>query len=785
MDWNDARVIDALAWDLVLGEFPRSQNRTLVANAANGFPPYTPEEVEANNIAVNANDLAMTRLCHDARTQFSNAFMKTGNFFSARTDMGPVHDRELMGAIVTREANRPLRRSIAYFEKQRSKFGQLVLHGIAPSVWEDEDRVVGRSINVEDALIPSATLLGFENLPFFILRRSFTGTELQRLTCAEKRDPGWNMPLVNRILEWLDEQTTQLRNTNWPETWAPEKTAERVKEDGGYFMGDQAPVVDTFDIYAYDDSQKHAGWIRRMILDSWGQPVQSGGGYTMQRDTSPGGQGRIDTGKDFLYTSRKRKVYSTWQEAIAFQFADLSAVFPARYHAVRSLGWLLYSACHIGNRLRCKFYEAVFETLMQLWKVKSMDDAQRAMKLDLVNRGFIDETLVPLPASERWQPNVGLVEQALADNDQIVSKSASSYTGQPGTQEKQTEKTRFQVQAEMQSTTALVAAALNQAYQYEVFEDREMFRRLCKRNSTDPMARTFRANCLRQGVPEKLLNDPEAWDLEHERVMGGGNKTQELQIAQWLMQQREKFDPEPQRKILRDCVLAVTDDAPRAEALVPRQPVISDSIHDTELAFGALMMGAQVSVKAGLNAIEVCARMLQLMQGKVQEVAKTGGVGTPQDVAGLGRCAQYVAGYLKILAGNPNEQQHVKQLGDVLGKIGNLIKAMAQRQQQAAQKRAQQGNGGGMDAKSAAALKGKMALDQAKAQNARESHAARTAQKQISWEKEEQRRQQEHQLEMRRRQQEAEMDALAKDVSTAADVRSKRMNALPGNGDLE
>jgi hypothetical protein len=785
--FDDARLLDCWAFDLIFGEAARAENRRKIHDLLNGYPPYSEAEVSENQIAINMNDLRGTVLAHDARTQFSNAFTKSGSYFTARTDMGPVHNRSLYSAIVTKEANRPLKRSISYFERQRSKFGQLVVDGIGTGVWESEDKVVAKPLDIEDVLIPSGTLLGFDNLPFYMVRRSFTGVELQKLTCKDKRDPGWNMGMVERILRWLDEQTTQLRNTNWSNMWKPEDSAERVKEDGGWFMGDQVPTVDTFDIYAYDDSQKHEGWIRRIILDSWGEPATSGGGkYTIERnsDRKDLAPGKSD---DFLYTSRKRKVYDSWQNAIAFQFADLSAVFPARYHSVRSLGWLTYGSCHMGNRLRCKFYESVFEALMQQFKVKNLDEAQRALKLDLVNKGLIDETLTPMPAAERWQVNSNLVELGLQDNDQIISRSASSYTGQPSTQEKQTEKTRYQVQAEMQATTQLVGAALSQAYQYEGFEDREMFRRLCKKHSTDVMAQQFRANCLRQGVPEKLLNNPDAWDLEHERVMGGGNKTQELQIAQWLMAQREKFDPEPQRKILRDCVLAVTDDAPRAEALVPRTPVISDSIHDTELAFGALMQGAQVSIKAGLNAVEVCVRMLQLMQGKVAMIMKLPGelrgVGTQEDVIGLMGCAKYVGGYMKVLAGNANEKQRVKKLGDVLGKLMNMVKAMAQRQQEAMQKKAQAGNGA-MDPKAAAALKGKMMIDQAKAANTRESHAQKTAQRQISFEREEQRKQQQHQLEMAREKQRIGLDAIAKDLQTAGDLRAKRLSSLDeGNGD--
>ena len=463
---------------------------------------------------------------------------------------------------------------------------------------------------------------------------------------------------------------------------------------------------------------------------------------------------------------------SSWEQLAAFQFADLSAVFPARYHSVRSLGWLMYSSCQMGNRLRCKFYECVFESLMQMFKVKNADEAQRALQLQLVNRGFIDDTVTPVPAAERWQPNVNLIELGIKDNQTIIDQNSSSWTQNQQLTKDRTEKTRFQVMAEVNATSQLVGAGLNQAYQYEVFEDREMFRRLCRQNSLDPLSRRFRESCLRRGVPEKLLNNPEAWEIEHERTMGGGNKTKELQIAQWLMEQREKFDPESQRDILRDSVLAVTDDASRAERYVPERPVVSDTIHDTELAFGSLMAGGKVSVKSGLNAIEASARMLQLMDAKVQEILKAGGLGTPADLLGLKGCEGYVQAYLKVLESNPKEKQHVKELGDVLGKIMNQVKAMAQRQAEMAKKMAAQrqkgnGTGGGMDPKDAAKVKAMLIQAQVKAEVAKRSAAQRTAQKQLQFEQQIRQDAIKHHQEMAKT-----------DLETATEIRNNRLQSM-------
>ena len=120
--------------------------------------------------------------------------------------------------------------------------------------------------------------------------------------------------------------------------------------------------------------------------------------------------------------------------------------------------------------------------------------------------------------------------------------------------------------AQIQSLTSLVSAALMQAYEYDKFQYYEIARRFCMKNSRDKDVRDFRAEMLKSGMPEEVL-DTDCWEIESEKVMGGGNKMLETAIADRLMMARQLFDPESQREILRDFTLAVTDDVARADRL--------------------------------------------------------------------------------------------------------------------------------------------------------------------------------------------------------------------------
>lgn len=780
-DYDDARFIDMVCYQSVLDDAPRGDNRELIAKVANGEPPYTDEEQESNQINVNVNDLSMTRGLQEARQTFVNGFLKPGNFFRCRTDGGPKNKREDNNAIATHTVNKVLKKSVPYFESYRSKIALLVLHGIAPAVRENEDKWCPKPLGVGDVLLPTDTLLGFDNLPRIILRRSFTQIELSKLTQQSKRDPGWQMPLVERCLDWLDTEmaTTVGSNNNFVSSWSPERVEERKKQNGRWSCGDAAPTIDAFDCYFWDDSEKQEGWVRRIILDSWGNPNQTGISYNLNRDPK---KKKLEPNEqnDFLFNSGTRKVGETWQNIMSFQFADLSAVAPFRYHSVRSLGFLLYAVCHLQNRLRCKFNEALFEQLMMLYRVKSMDDVQRALKLDMVNKGFIDDGITIVPAAERWQPRMDIVELGLQQNSELIGASTGAFAQRRNFSKDKVEKTRFQVMAEVNADTALISSALMQAYQYQNFEDAETFRRLIKKNSSDPDARNVRASLIRQGVPEKILI-PEAWEIEHERVMGGGNKTTEMTIAQQLVEMRPMFDPESQRKILHDVVLAITDDAAKADELVPEIPVSSNSVHDTELAFGSLMQGGSVTPKPGLNAVEVAGTIIRLMAQKLKLMMS--GMGSPQDMIGMQACAQYAVEFIQMLAQDKTQKKLVKKLSDALGQIMNQLKQMAAQQQKAQEQAAQQqGNGqGGLDPKDVAKIQGTMLMAQTKAENAKQSHADKTAQRRISFQEKMKQDKEKHALQMAMDKRKVAVDVASKDLTTAAEIGRNRLRSLGGD----
>lgn len=774
--------IDFVTWDLRMSEFPRSRKRALINALFGGVPPYSEKEVQDNNITINVNDLSGPREAHNARAQFGSAFMKPGAYFTCTTDSGTRHKRSGYGRTVTGNLAKVMKRSLPYFETQRSKWAEIILHGISPSAFIDADRWCPEVMAIDDVLLTGNTKLidvAKQSVPFFPIYRQLTAPELIRMAKGPKPDPAWNQSVVNACLKWIDDQTTRLAGDYWPDYWQPEKWQERIKGDGTYYAADRVPTVNVWDFYFWNDKAKVQGWNRRMILDAWTMPDANG---IRQR--------RSDAevfGKDeFLYNPGDRKYASSLSQIMTWQFADLSAVAPFHYHTVRSLGYLLYSVCHLQNRLRCKFNEAMFEQLMVLMRIKSQDDMQRALSVNLVNRGFIDDSVSFIPAAERYQVNAQLAQMGLAENQNLISRNSSSFTAKLPSTEKVPTATQWM--GEEQKITQLVSAGLMQAYEYQKPEYREIFRRFTKKHSTDPEVREFQAKCLSDGVPEEVLYELSSWDIEPERVLGAGNKTLEMMIAQQLMQYRHLYDPDGQRKILKEFTLAATDNAALTEELVPETPTVSNSVLDAQQSVGTLLLAQPMELRQNVSHAEYAQALIDALGVEVAKINAIGGVPESmseiigmQNLAGITIEGQLVPGngaanHIALVAMDQESKELTKLLQDSLSGLMNEVKAFKQRLDEKAQAEAQ-GNGQQLDPETQAKIMSINATTEAKMQNNARSNAQRTAVRQVQDELTMERDQRKFELEQANRIKELEIELSAQAARNVLELEKQKQEA--------
>lgn len=746
MNFSSADKVLSVIEDMKQADLRRAPNRALINDLFNGVPPYTKQEEDENHILVNVNWKEGSTLLHQARRQYENAFLKPQNYFAVHLDSGPSAKRREWGMAITRNINRPMKRSLPFMEAYRSKFAGVVLHSVGPSAWEDKWKWVPYTFGIEDLLIPTDTYTTLENLYYFAIRKPMKPGALFKKTYGSKNpDPGWNMEAVKKLLDSYRELNQNPHQWNWSEQ--PEKMAELYKQNLTYYDSDAAPVIWFWDFYFQNEEDAGGKWSRRLILD---------------QDYIPSGVTDMNYPIQNIYASDS--FANSLNEILHLQLGDANNKPPFMYHSQRSIGYLLYDVVQMMNRLRCSFTEHVFEQMMMLFTVADPNDRSRIEKLLLMNKGIMPEGAAIIPAANRYSVDNQLIESLMSNYRQLMSDTTAAYTQDidSGTQK---EKTATEVMAQVNSVNALTASLINYAYLRETFCYREICRRFCIENSPEKDVMKFRQDCINDGVPEQYLN-VDLWEIEPDRVLGGGNKALEVAQAKELLAMRPTLNPDAQLEVDRIAVSAFTDDEKLANRLVPdNKNLVTDAKHDAQLAFGTLMQGVQMDVRPGLNERDQIETLLKLMGQKVQSIMQQGGVGTPADIAGLYACAQYVSQHMQILGQDKLEKQRVRQYESILTKIMNEVKGFVQRQQEAAKKAQQQQ----ADPEAQAKLQSTILMNRIKAQGKEQSEQQKLKHKQIAFQSEQSRKDAELAFNQRR-------DNLA----TGHEIRREHGKALAG-----
>lgn len=644
----------------------RAADRGKINVLFNGGKPYTAEEEKKYQIQINVNWGLGPRIMQDANRQLNNALLHQGRIFNCTLEAGRVDKRDRYSAIVTDEIHKPLQRGKsgkrhASLIKQRN--ATIAMHGIGALLWTNGFRALPRFVALEDLLIPTDTYCDFTNLRYFAWNMYLTPGEFVDMTHGELRDKGWNMKMVNEMLDAISIQTQD----SMPSTWRdqPEAMLELFKQNKGAYYNDAVPKLRLRAFYFQD--VKSGKWYRKIVLREVVGNVQ------------------ID---QFVYDSDE--VFATdLDQILNVQYGDSSLVAPFKYHSVRGLGVPLFAPVETLNRLQCEFVQHVFEQLKMYFRASTPADRDKLKSVVLAAYGFIPDGLSIVPKDQRHQIDANLAQSAIGQMRQFAQENSSSYvqdvdksTGGPITAREAT--------IRINQANQMVGGMLQSVYLQENFYYEEVFRRFCDEHSNDPAVKKFREAVIRRGVPKELLK-PENWNITVERVLGSGDASIAQLQAQWLMEQRPKFNPEAQTTILRLSTQTMLNDPSKAEMLVPQEPVTATSgTYAAENVFATLMQGIECKPRKGIDEIGYVEALLEMMEAVIVKIQGTDNVGTIDDIIGLQNVAKNIGQHLMTMQANDEEKQRVKQYGDALGNMMNEVKGFAQRYMEQKQKEAEE-----------------------------------------------------------------------------------------------
>lgn len=677
------------AWNIIqammTSERSRSTNRVRIQRLFNGAPPYTDQEADALKASTNISFLEGVRIMNGARSQFSSALLKPGNFFDVSLDFGPDYKRVAWGNIITKEVNRVLKRSRRYRDVIESQVGNICLHGIGPATWLRDRDWCPKPQAIEDVLVPTNTLQSLENLTHFAVHVAYTLQDLLRMTRTDKA--GWNMPLVNAVVQSLGRMETNAvsSQTTTDPYYFPEKVEEDLKEDAIYYGSDAVPVCWVWDFYYLDVEAKGGpSWKRRILVDQTQQGLPTASSMV-----------------EWLYDPGDRCHGKDVSQIMHVQFADGAVKPPFRWHSTRSLGYLLYGVCHLQDRLRCRFTDSVFEQMLWMFRVRSEEDQEAIRKVDLGHMGVVPDGLSWVLPNERQQIDANLMNQSFAMNRQNMSESAAQFQTDvnDGTRK---EMTATEVMARANASNALMGSMLTRAYSIAEFQYREVLRRFFTIDHED--CQRFRQRCEAQGVDPACWERIDDMDVMAERAVGSGNKMLEMAAAEKLMAVRPMLSPQAQQVVLHMYVEANSDNAGLAAKLVPLEDGgPSRAVERATLAWGTLWDGQPVVIADAINRVEYVGTLLQMLDAQIQKTEQQGGMAQPQDVMGMMNVMQHIQQETARLEADEAMQPFVRQVADALKNAGNMVKGYMQRIQEAQMAQAE-GQGGQQDPKVQAML---------------------------------------------------------------------------------
>lgn len=757
MDLSTSSKVSAQIDKMRDAERPRALQRNLLNTFFNGEAPWTKQEALDNHVLINFNDKQGTNLLRQARNQYENAFSKRDTFFKVFLPECKDDMAEEWADTITREINRVMKRSREFYYTMDEVWGGVCLHGVGAKIWYDSQRWRPDFIGIQDILIPTNTHLSMDNLPCFAPRHPMSPGQLFKKTLAlgKNVDPGWNLPAVKKLLNEFKDLNENSNNYNWMDN--PEQMGELWKQSaGGFYDSDIAPTITFWDFYHKEegDGSSGPGWYRKMILD---------------KDCVSSNSVNTANPPQFIYES-KEPIATSLGEIIHFQFGDGNNVPPFMYHSIRSLAYLTYDLVWTMNRINCQFTQHIFEQLMQMVRVQDPADRARLSKVVLTPPFcIIPEGLNLVSGNERYKADYNLIEGALAGYRQRIGDLTSAYTQQLDKGPSSEARTKFEVQALLSQTSALMASMLGRAYRQEHWACEEIARRFCIPNSHDFDVKKFQTACLRAGVPRKYL-DASQWAIEVEQVLGNGNRAMELAEATELFTNLGAFDPAAQQEIKHDWALAISNNPKKAARLAPMNQKVkpSTSVVDAENKFGSLWIGAPLNPTDGMNHGEQVAVLLALMQAELQQIMQ-GKKPSESDLRGFAGVANYVAKSIKLIAADeklaPAAKLATEQLNQIMEMVKKIQSVVAQNQE----------NGNGADAETAAKVQAIQATTSAKLQTSQMMAASKIRNSQASTQVKLQQKQQSHAQKLQQTAQSHQLDEALKAMEARNNAALKAM----------
>lgn len=677
------RVLDAASLNTIVSKIAESDTGSALARIdvqqmADGAPPFDPiwlkNTGQDGRCNLNFGD-AKAQLKAE-QSGYYDLTDSVPTLAMVLTDYGQADDpqRAYWNAVMSEEFHRLLKDWKAFDKKHQLLVQRFTTHGLGFLYFKDDVDWRWECAGMDEFKVPRNTPLDEDEVDVAVCFRDVTIGKLygwiRDLDPADKR---WNRTEVETaILKAADKNVTAHSAQLW------EKMQATLKNNDVFASTTAQDVVHIAHAWVREFSGKVSHYI-----------TLAQGGNT-----------------DFLFKSEDR--FSCTNECFTYFTYEVGS--NGSLHGVRGKGHEIYATVQVLNSLRCQMVDNAKLAGSLLLQPKTESDSEDLAILFYAGATYIPPT-VEVKNGQLNNPSQGILP-VIRDMSMLMNRNAGETAAESS--DNSTDKTRFEVAANLAKEAVLPTASMNLFYQPWGRHLGEVWRRVSNKKllKSDPGATEvfeMRKRIVARGVPEQAIF--EATRVIPIRAIGYGSPAMRQAALDDSMKYYGSLDPVGQNNLLRDWFAQKVTYA-QVDRYVPRieqngrQPLDQEV---AELQNVAMSAGVPVSVVPNDHHIIHMFAHLPSLEHDLDFLES--GQGSPQLLTSAQIKAQHLADHLKLLKPDALNETLVSELNRRFNNASERVQAAtehAQRDQAkqiAAQMQAPGGEGPtGPSAKSQAML---------------------------------------------------------------------------------
>jgi hypothetical protein len=637
---KDAKTGREIYTTLREGDSENAKTRAKVQAMFDGSPPYDPAQLRKSkqSYRCNLNFGEAESLLDYAMSGYVDLLHSVEDLVHTPTLWGEDAEKMHYTSLLSREISRTIREWPQFTFNFLHLCTEFVGHGLGIGHFEDRFDWRWRAAGQKDFLIPRGTLASEDEMEIAMARREYPIYEIWAKIKDEQSatEAGWNVAETRAALSKAHSNSPKSSPLNFEDM-------EIELKNNDWYTQARATTITLI----------HA-WVREFD-----------GTVTHNIFTEEDGC------KEFLY-SGKGFLGSMQQGFVMFTYGLGTN---AHYHGVRGLGYKIFPAIQVSNRLRSQLVDgSMLASSVMLQSSSETDFSNMALNYygayAVIAPGM---TVVP-QSTPNFQNSVMPV---LSDMGVQLQQRTGQYTTQSVFGGGSERRTRFEVAAHLEQAAKLSVTSLNLFYQPWDRLLREIVRRMIRPDyvSSEPGGDAIEFLKYRlqvAGVPIEAFHNIDLGNVRAIRAVGSGSPAARSSSLRNLMEVVGSYDPVGKHNLLRDVTVTEVG-VTQADRYIPRDPGTRLPV-DAKIAIlenDALVEGKQIEVmpeEAHLVHIE---KHLAALGSFLEEEQQ--GVAIEELVPRMMSLYEHAVAHLEYVQGDVTMQEQVAMYRQSLQQAGEII----------------------------------------------------------------------------------------------------------------